>query len=92
MLHIYSCYINGDEMLKTYHREAYGSKKPDEWGCHLGYCGQNQEGCFSLSDDSMMHPRQQIRKSSYPDELSKQAIHSTEKLRFRLIWHRINDM
>ena len=74
-------------MLKTYHRGAYGSKKPEEWTC-CGYCGQNQEGCFSVSDDSMVHPRQPTRKSSHVDELNNvvpQAVYNPKKLGLRLI-------
>ena len=70
---------NGNEKLKTYHRGAYGSKRPEEWSC-CGYCGKNQEGCFSVSDDSMVNPRRQPHRShtmSY--ELSKKL---STKLRF----------
>ncbi len=70
--------INGNEMLKTYHRGAYGSKRPEEWSC-CGYCGKNQEGCFSVSDDSMVHPRQPTRKGSHTDELSKTLSQANNK-------------
>lgn len=74
-------------MLKTYHRGAYGSKKLEEWSC-CGYCGMNQEGCFSVSDDSMVHPRRPTRKRSHTDELSKTITQANAKLGLRLIsWH-----
>lgn len=86
--------INGNEMLKTYHRGAYGSKKLEEWirSC-CGYCGKNQEGCFSVSDDSMVHPRRPTHKRSHTDELSKMLSQANTKPGLRLIynmhsWHR----
>ena len=65
-------------MLKTYHRGSYGSKRPEEWSC-CGYCGKNQEGCFSVSDDSMVHPRRPIRKTSHTDEPSKKLSQANAK-------------
>ena len=59
--------VNGNEMLKTYHRGAYGSKNPEEWSC-CGYSGQSHEGCFSVSVDTIVHPRQPTRKSSQTDQ------------------------
>ena len=72
-------------MLKTYHRGAYGSKKLEEWSC-CGYCGMNQEGCFSVSDDSMVHPRRPTRKRSNTDELSKTITQAGAKLELGLIY------
>ena len=67
LLTIAAAEVNGNEMLKAYHRGAYGSKKPDEWSC-CGYSGKNQRGCILVSDDSMV---QRACKRSPTNEMSK---------------------
>ena len=68
---------NGNKMLETYHKGAYGSRQPDEWSC-CERKGRDQKGCtYTVNDEpvDLVHQPSTISSStSSPGEPSDQKL------------------